>query len=602
MSCPLGPNSADESERTMACLTPEQIDRFARGDVSAVEEAEFQAEVARCDACRLQYTEAAANEQFAARLRAAPQLEAGQTVSSVRGLDARRAETALSDGEREPAPDEHRQDVYPGYEIIEELSHGGQGVVYKARQKSTKREVALKVLLDGPRASLAARRRFEREIELVAQLNHKNIIAIFHAGVSEGGQQFYVMDYVRGRPLGLYIRQQKLSLHDTLRLFVDVCDAVQFAHQRGIIHRDLKPSNVLVDPEGQPKVLDFGLAKQVANLDELHVTLSNQVVGTLPYMSPEQTRGGPESMDTRTDVYALGVMLYEALTGHYPYPVRGAMMDVLRHIAETPPTPPTRNWSRETGVSHLRSRSSAGKVVAPSRARNCPIDADVQTIVLTALAKEPERRYQSAGALADDLRHYLGGEPIDAKRDSASYVLYKLARQHAGMTATVASLALLTFAFAIVSTFLYGRTATALAAERQWRVDLQSTNVHLARVTQGHLAEVGPLTLGWFLEHWHNGRLDRAAEIRDQVREGAPARQIMDYLLDPGRSLDDLLADLPAQWHAYAHFAAAERHRQAGKLAAARSDYECSLAYDPTEWLAAEVRARLAELEVDHPG
>jgi serine/threonine protein kinase len=182
------------------------------------------------------------------------------------------------------------------------------------------------------------------------------------------------MDYVRGVPLLRYVRENKLPLEDTLKLFANVCEAVQYAHQKGVMHRDLKPSNILVDTDGAPKVLDFGLAKQLADPVETLVSVTGQVVGTLPYMSPEQVKGNPDLIDTRTDVYSLGVILYELLTGHYPYPVVGQMAEVLKHIAETPPTPPSRVWEPDSGVTHPPSR--------PRLCRHCPIDKDVETIVL----------------------------------------------------------------------------------------------------------------------------------------------------------------------------------------------------------------------------
>jgi serine/threonine protein kinase len=288
-------------------------------------------------------------------------------------------------GHDEAVPPLLPADAFPGYEIIRELSHGGQGVVYQAIQKTTKQKVAIKVLLEGPYATPSARKRFEREIELVAQLKHPNIVLVFHAGQTPDGRQFYVMEYVRGTPLIAYVREKKLSLGEALRLFAKVCDAIQYAHQRGIIHRDLKPTNILVDAAGAPKILDFGLAKWLAAPAESLVSVSQQVMGTLPYMSPEQARGNPDEIDTRTDIYALGVILYEMLTGDYPYPVVGQMAVVLRCIAEEEPTPPSRKWSRDSGIAHR----SSGRL----RAGRCPIDDEVQTIVLKSLSKERERRY-----------------------------------------------------------------------------------------------------------------------------------------------------------------------------------------------------------------
>jgi serine/threonine protein kinase len=296
----------------------------------------------------------------------------------------------------------------PGFQILRELKRGGQGVVYQAVQLSTQRKVAVKVLLDGPHASPSAIRRFEREIQLIAQMRHPNIVAIFDSGLTAEGRNYYVMDYVRGETLSAYIQRVRPGIESTLQLFTTVVDAVEHAHQRGVVHRDLKPSNVLIDADGQPFLLDFGLAKWLAAPVEAAISVSHHVVGTLPYMSPEQTRGNPDEVDARTDIYALGVMLYEALTGNYPYPVLGTMAEVLKHIAETAPTPLSRSWKSGQGV---------------SRTEVCPIDADLQTLILKTLSKERERRYQSAGDLAGDIGHYLRGEPITARADSGWYVL-----------------------------------------------------------------------------------------------------------------------------------------------------------------------------------
>ena len=352
----------------------------------------------------------------------------------------------VSSADKPPAADSRAGDalagiIIEGYEILRELHRGGQGVVFQAIQKATKRKVAIKVLREGPYASKSAQRRFEREIELVAQLKHPNIIAIFDSGTTTGGWQYCAMDYVRGTQLHHHIRENKLTLEETLTVFKQVCDAVQYAHHKGVIHRDLKPSNILVDSEGNAKVLDFGLAKQMIGPAQAVVSITQEIIGTLPYMSPEQAKGNPDHIDTRTDIYALGVILYEILTGHYPYPVVGQMADVLKHIAETPPTPPSRQWTPDSGVTKRSSKHL--------RAGKCPIDDELQTVILKTLAKERERRYQSAGELARDLDHYLAGEPIDAKRDSGWYVLKKAVARHKSKLAAAAMFSVLIAAFAI---------------------------------------------------------------------------------------------------------------------------------------------------------
>jgi tetratricopeptide (TPR) repeat protein/tRNA A-37 threonylcarbamoyl transferase component Bud32 len=295
-------------------------------------------------------------------------------------------------------------DSFAGYQILKELHRGGQGVVYQAIQKSTKRKVALKVMREGPFATAAEEARFEREVQILGQLNHPNIVAIHDSGQA-AGCHYFVMDYISGQPLDVWMASGERSVEETLRLFAKICNAVNAAHLRGITHRDLKPSNIRVDDNGEPHILDFGLAKVAHSPEEASLmTLTGQFVGSLPWASPEQAEGVPSKIDLRTDVYSLGVILHQMLTGRFPYEVIGNMRDVLDRIMKAEPERP----------STIRKR----------------INDEVETIVLKCLAKERERRYQSAGELARDIGHYLAGEPIEAKRDSAAYVLRKYLRKY----------------------------------------------------------------------------------------------------------------------------------------------------------------------------
>jgi len=372
--------------------------------------------------------------------------------------------------------------TFEGYEVVRELHRGGQGVVFQAMQCSTKRKVAIKVLLEGPYASELSRRRFEREVELVARLKHPNIVPVFDFGVAQDGRQYCVMDYVRGVRLDQYVREKRPTLEEVLRLFTTVCDTVNYAHQRGVIHRDLKPSNIVVDAEGHPKVLDFGLAKQVSGAEEPALSVTGQVVGTLPYMAPEQARGRPDEMDIRTDVYALGVILYEILTGHYPYPVVGEMADVLRHITDTHPDPPSRTWTPEAGVTlreHWGTRTGS----------RCPLDSEVETIIFKALAKERERRYQSALDLGRDIGLYLTGRPIEARRDSRWYVFRKTLRRYRVAVAVAALFVLSIVGSAITLSVLYRESRVQATLARQQR-DRARTAEAAARRIQGFLADM----------------------------------------------------------------------------------------------------------------
>lgn len=334
-------------------------------------------------------------------------------------------------------------DAFQGYEVLREIHRGGQGVVYQAIQNSTKRKVAIKLLHGGPFTGSTGRSRFEREVQVLGQLNHPNIVRIHDSGATADGSFFYVMDYISGRSLDELVTDKKLGVDETLRLFGKICDAVNAAHLKGIIHRDLKPSNVRVDANGEPIVVDFGLAKIAVGdmVDEPGssaphlMTLTGQFVGSLPWASPEQAEGHPGNIDVRTDVYSLGVMLYQMLTGQFPYKVLGNMRDVLDNILRAEPERP----------STIRRQ----------------VDDEVETIVLKCLSKERERRYQSAGELGRDIKRYLGGEPIEAKRDSTAYMLGKAFKRYRVPVAVGVTLVLMLAVFSVAMTVMYRQASRA---------------------------------------------------------------------------------------------------------------------------------------------
>lgn len=335
-----------------------------------------------------------------------------------------------------------------GYKLLAELRAGGQGVVYKALQERTNRVVALKVLHGGAFASPQHRARFEREIDLVAHLRHPNIVTLFDSGSTPEGRLYYAMEYLHGAPLdawtplvsGAARPDAREVLRRKLDLFCKVCAAVNYAHQRGVIHRDLKPGNILVDGAGEPHVLDFGLAKAPAARPggEGPLTETGGFLGTLHYAAPEQFRGDPDLIDIRADVYSLGVILYEMLTGRRPFSERGSVKDVIDAITGGDPDPPSLPAAPDGGP-------------APN------LDEDLDTIVMTALARDRERRYHSAEALRLDVARYLAGEPIEARRASAWYVLRKTARRYrAALIASGVGMLALT-GFSAVAWMLYAR-------------------------------------------------------------------------------------------------------------------------------------------------
>ncbi len=326
----------------------------------------------------------------------------------------------------------------PGYQHIVEIGRGGQGVVFAAMQSATRRRVAIKVLLTSVSGDAAARARFEREVELAARLRHPNVVRVYDGGVTLDGRPFCAMDLIDGEPLDRTLRDLPNAdrARRAVELLRDVARGVHHAHQRGVIHRDLKPTNIRVTPGGAPVVVDFGLAKTIDGEAHHDITVtSGHFLGSLAWASPEQASGRTADIDTRTDIYALGVILHHALTGRPPYPIDGSLTETLRRIETGEPESPRR--------------------------LNPAVTRDLERVVRRCLEKAKDDRYSSAEELADDLERVLQGEPILGGGATAwRATRRRIVRYRVGLAVAAVAILALT-AFSATSLVLLERARTA---------------------------------------------------------------------------------------------------------------------------------------------
>jgi non-specific serine/threonine protein kinase/serine/threonine-protein kinase len=362
------------------------------------------------------------------------------------------------------------------YEVIREIGRGGLGAVSLAARADDeyRKEVALKLIRRGLDTDDILRR-FRTERQILAQLDHPNIARLLDGGTTDNGLPYFVMEYVKGEPITAYCDQHALKLNERLELFRKVCAAVTYAHQNLVVHRDLKPSNILVTAEGEPKLLDFGIAKLLSADDDMSFTQTAPGLRAMTpeYASPEQVRG--ERITTASDVYSLGVLLYEVLTGEKPYRLKGRTAEELsRAIVEQEPERPS-----TAAAAHVASDRR------PGRAAPASLDTDLDNIVLMAMRKEPQRRYASAAALAEDIRRHQDGLPVTARPHTYSYRATKFIKRHRA-AAVAAALILLAIIGGLITTLWQAGVARAAQARAEKRFS------DVRRLANSNLFEVYP--------------------------------------------------------------------------------------------------------------
>jgi eukaryotic-like serine/threonine-protein kinase len=423
------------------------------------------------------------------------------------------------------------------FELVALLGVGGMGQVWEAEQSAPRRRVALK-LVHADRFGTQALARFEREAQLLARLRHPSIAQVIESGVEEiegRRRPWYALELVENA-LSLLQHARGLPLRRRIELLAEVCDAIHHAHLRGIVHRDLKSANVLVDGAGRPRVIDFGIARELDTAERPALTHSGELLGTLGSMSPEQLRGDPSGVDARTDVWGLGVLGYELACGSPPFPAQGlALVELARTIEQDPPRPPS--------------------------ALDPEIDRDLEVVLLHALAKEPQRRYASADALRVDLENWLAGRPVNARPATTLYQLRKYARRHRAASAALAALVIVSLSAAAISAHLGFK---ALAAER---------------VSARRFDELRGLARSVLFElHDSIERLPGATEARELL--ASKALEYLDLLERDAQGDPSLLAEIGEGRLRLGEVLGAPSHASLGDREGARRELERVIALD----------------------
>ena len=392
------------------------------------------------------------------------------------------------------------------YELLEEIARGGMGVVYKAKQVSLNRIVALKMILAGQLAGEEDVKRFHAEAEAAANLDHPGIVPIFEVGEHEG-QHYFSMGYVEGQSLAGKVSDGPLPPREAAELTKKVTEAVAYAHEHGVIHRDLKPANVLLDKDGQPRVTDFGLAKRVEGESDL--TASGQILGTPSYMPPEQAAGKLDQIQETSDVYSLGAILYTLLTGRPPFQADNPL-DTLMQVLEQEPISP--------------------------RQLNPKVPRDLETVSLKSLEKEPHRRYQSAQALADELQRFSSGEPIQARPISTSARAWRWCRRKPALASLMAALVVVFLGGFVGVTSQWIRAESNAADARQnaakARGEAERANRNAAKEAEarekiGRQLYVSDMSLAF--RNWEAANVTRVLELLEEQRPGPRADDLRGF-------------------------------------------------------------------------
>ncbi|MFH1615866.1 MAG: protein kinase [Planctomycetota bacterium] len=564
------------------CMSSALVRRYKDGHCTEKECRDVEIHIAECEKCRNKVEDSVPDssiiQQSEATLTFAPfstqdtsktaAIRSDQNKSITRPIDV----TAVSKPDTDIVQ-KAGDSSFPNYKIIEELPRGGQAVVYKAFHIPTKTLAAIKVLLPSLLPSARARYYFEREAELIATLDHPNIVKIRDSGIIHG-QYYFVMEYIQGAPLTNYANSHNLSFKERIILFKKVCAAVTYAHQKGIIHRDLKSGNILVDERSEPHILDFGLAKAIGlsetdDKNAMH-TMTGQWAGSLLTMSPEQAAGQPDLIDVRTDIYSLGSILYHMLTGTYPYNMKGSTLEILQNIQKTDP---------------IRPRQIERK-----------FDADVEAILLTSLAKDKDQRYQSVADLQSDLDNWLQGLPIRVRSISTMYLLKKIIARHRYTTTVVALLLAILLSFASVYYHMYGRLKNT---NRRLQASIIARNQELASQTS-FMQEVG---MDRFLDAFQAHRTNQARFAAKFFSEETPQSIAAAFLLDTkplAQKIETFRKKMLPIDACFTDFIIAEQYFYDKDFVQAENLYRRCLANDQIEekrWIMMRALKRLEELQ-----